>query len=190
VLSRQQLLKYRASTGFSANALQYSRTFSRDLNAPTWSPSTPVGSTIDYAGQMNAASSANRDVLGVRVTTSFTRADGTTAQSVNPREISFSAQPVAGISYQGIDTTDNTTLGTGALAGVFTHATAATIQRDFGLVWVAGDGTTDPTNPRIPLIPTRIYRAPFIGITAGRAARRFNPPLPPLVRLEAGAEFL
>jgi len=85
-LSRQQLLKYQASAGsttFTANVLQYLGTFSRDLNAPIWSPATPTGSTINYAAQANTATSANRDVLGVRVTTSFTRADGTTAQVVN-----------------------------------------------------------------------------------------------------------
>jgi hypothetical protein len=40
--SRQALLKFRAATGLSQNALQYLTTFSRDLNAPSWSPTNPV----------------------------------------------------------------------------------------------------------------------------------------------------
>jgi len=153
-LSRQQLLKYRASEGFNANALQYLGTFSRDLNAPSWSPSTPSGiasgSTYDYAYHKNDATATNRDVLGVRVTTSFTRADGTTAQVGEPLvKYRFPLNRLAGITYQGIDTTDITTLGinaSGVNTGTLSAASAATIQRDFGLVWVAGNGSGNPTD--------------------------------------------
>jgi hypothetical protein len=85
-VSRQDLIKYTLppSSGFPTSALQYLGTFSRELNAPSWSPLTPTGSSIDYAGQKDSTTSANRNVLGVRVITSFTRADGTTAQAGEP----------------------------------------------------------------------------------------------------------
>lgn len=55
--SRQMLIAYRASTGFSADALQHLGTFSRDLNLATWGPA------------------ATR-----RVTANFTRSDGSIAR--------------------------------------------------------------------------------------------------------------
>jgi Tfp pilus assembly protein PilX len=142
-LSRQQLIKYIASTGTDTtshanslhNALQYLGTFSRDLNAPSWSPSTPSGSTIDYAGLSKTSAAINRDVLDVRVTSTFTRADGTIAQVGEPLvKYRFPLNRLQGISYQGINTGTLSTLSNGALS----VATAATIQRDFGLVWVPG----------------------------------------------------
>jgi Tfp pilus assembly protein PilX len=152
-LSRQQLIKYIASTGTDTtthanslhNALQYLGTFSRDLNAPSWSPATPSGSTIDYHGQKDSSSSANRDVLGVRVTGTFTRADGTIAQIGEPLvKYRFPLNRLHGITYQGINTGTVTTLSSGTLS----VATAAAIQRDFGLVWNPGNGSglTDDIN--------------------------------------------
>lgn len=44
--SRQELLRFRRSTGFSQNALQYMGTFSRDINQPSLAP-LPVSSTPD-----------------------------------------------------------------------------------------------------------------------------------------------
>jgi Tfp pilus assembly protein PilX len=145
-LSRQQLIKYIASTGTDTaahanslhNALQYLGTFSRDINAPSWSPATPTGSSIDYAGLSKTTAAVNRDALDVRVTSSFTRADGTTAQVGEPLvKYRFPLNRLQGISYQGINTGTVTTLSSGTLS----VATAATIQRDFGLVWVAGNGS-------------------------------------------------
>jgi hypothetical protein len=40
-LSRQELIAYRRATQFSANALQYLGTFSRERDVPTWSPAIP-----------------------------------------------------------------------------------------------------------------------------------------------------
>ncbi|MEI6337850.1 MAG: hypothetical protein WCQ57_04615 [Verrucomicrobiota bacterium] len=65
-LSRQQLIDLRRSLGFSVNALQYLGTFSRAVNAPSWKPTTLTGSTIDYAGQAENPSSANRNIPNVR----------------------------------------------------------------------------------------------------------------------------
>ncbi len=44
-VQRQESVAFRASTGVSSNALQYLSTFSRETNAPSFSPSTPQGST-------------------------------------------------------------------------------------------------------------------------------------------------
>ncbi|HEV3271029.1 MAG TPA: hypothetical protein VGZ93_02505 [Candidatus Methylacidiphilales bacterium] len=131
-INRQQLLQFRLREGFPATALQYLGTFSRDVAAPSWTPATPAGSTIDYASQKDAGASANRDVLDVRVTSTFMRADGTTAQIGEPLlKHRFPLNRLAGLSYSGINTTGTTTL----LNGVPSVASAATIQRDFGLVW-------------------------------------------------------
>src|SRR6266513_4618790 len=75
-VQRQELIGFRNSTQFSSNALQYLSTFSRETNAPSFSPSTPAGSTIDYATLANSGTATNPNFLGARVTTSFTRFDG------------------------------------------------------------------------------------------------------------------
>ena len=81
--SRQALIAFRAApplaTQFSSNALQYLSTFSRETNSPSFSPSTPAGSTIDYATLASSATAVNPNFLLRSVTTSFTRFDGTTA---------------------------------------------------------------------------------------------------------------
>ena len=51
-ITRQELVNFRvvAAAGISmVNALQDPTTFSRELNRPSWKPSTPAGITIDYA---------------------------------------------------------------------------------------------------------------------------------------------
>jgi hypothetical protein len=180
-LSRQQLLKYQASAGsttFTANVLQYLGTFSRDLNAPSWEPTFDAtaeggnigsGSTPPFAYKTNAEtptisnplatglteSNPNLDVLAARVTSAFPnpRADGTYPQIGEPLvKYRFPLNRLAGITYQGIDITDKTTL----VNGVLSPATVATIQRDFGLVWVPGDGNGNPTS----IEPTDLQSAP------------------------------
>ncbi|HWM24829.1 MAG TPA: hypothetical protein VNP98_08390 [Chthoniobacterales bacterium] len=59
--SRQMLIEYRSSTGFSADALQYLGTFSRDSNFATWGPASTQ-----------------------RVTANFTRPDGSIARQGEP----------------------------------------------------------------------------------------------------------
>jgi hypothetical protein len=59
--SRQMLIAYRASTGFSADGLQYLGTFSRDSNLATWGPASIQ-----------------------RVTAAFVRPDGSIAQQGEP----------------------------------------------------------------------------------------------------------
>jgi len=144
-LSRQQLLAYRAATLFNVNALQYLGTFFRELNAPTWKPSTPTTptvSSIDYAALANTPTAStstaiNRDLLyvrvGVPVGSSFTRADGTTA-AVGDLLIKqrFPLSRINGLADPTFPTTAaNSTINNGFLV----PATAATVQRDFGLLW-------------------------------------------------------
>ncbi len=103
-LSRQQLLKLRASIGFSPNALQYMGTFSRGLEQPSYRPAhlrypadapsvnavastqPPGASSVStYAGNNDAAGTlpdgtAGQDVINpslltVRVRNTFTRYD-------------------------------------------------------------------------------------------------------------------
>ncbi|MBN8712287.1 MAG: hypothetical protein J0I10_23180 [Verrucomicrobia bacterium] len=78
VLSRQDLLKNpKIST-----AAAYLTHFSRTLNAPSWRPLNPAGyaPSPDYEARSDDAASINRNLPNVRVSTSFTRLDGRTAQ--------------------------------------------------------------------------------------------------------------
>src|SRR5207248_10620721 len=99
--SRQQLiallLRGMASSASSrANlqvALEYFGTFSREFNTATWKPSTPAGSSIDYATLAktptpDTSTAINRDLAAVRVSCSITgtwnRADGSPLIAVEP----------------------------------------------------------------------------------------------------------
>jgi hypothetical protein len=161
-LSRQELLSLRAATLFDVNALQYLGTFLRELNAPSWKPSKPAGSTIDYANLANTptpstSTAINRDLLNVRVIGTFTRADGTSAAAgdllIKRR---FPLSRINGL----VDPTFPVTAGNSTISnGVLVPASAATVQRDFGLLWnsannrwdyVGASATTPPTiQPRI-----------------------------------------
>jgi hypothetical protein len=159
-LSRKELIAFRATTQFSSNALQYLTTFSRELNAPSWKPSTPAGSSINYAALANNATSVNRDLLNVRVpagSPGFTRADGTTANAndllIKQR---FPLSRINGLGPTGVVTTDsngnplNSTINKGFLVlATDPNSGGGTISRDFGLHWnsdhwdyVGATGTT------------------------------------------------
>ena len=136
-LSRQQLLAFRAATLFNVNALQYLTTFSRELNAPSWKPSTPAGSSIDYAALANTPTAStstaiNRDLLNVRAVGAFTRADGSSATAgdllITRR---FPLSRINGLADPTFASTVNSTINNGLLV----PASAATVQRDFGLAW-------------------------------------------------------
>ncbi len=92
--NRQELINlalaiYQAApTSFNPTALQYLGTFSRGVNAPSWAPATPTGSTIDYAQQSktptpDTSTAVNRDLANVRFSTAGTvthyNDDGTTS---------------------------------------------------------------------------------------------------------------
>ena len=157
--SRQALLKFRRSTGFSQNALQYLSTFSRDINAPTWSPSKVTDSTIDYESLKDDPASANRDLGKVRVTSSFTRPDGTLARAGEPLlKTRFPLRRLGGLGPNGVlATAGNTTL----VNGILSPASASTVQRDFGLIW--GGGHWDYCGPTGTTIATSIATLGSIG---------------------------
>src|SRR5205823_3271268 len=121
--TRQSLIQLGAISGFTSitNALQYLTTFSRELNAPTWKPSTPAGSTIDYATLANTptadtSTAINRDLLKVRTVGAFTRADGTTTAVgdllINRR---FPLSRINGLADPTFAATTNSTILNGVL---------------------------------------------------------------------------
>src|SRR5205823_376027 len=72
-VSRQMLVQFAASSGFTSitNGLQYLGTFSRELNAPTWSPtqdasnmggSNGAGNVYAYYTNRDAAAAVNRNL--------------------------------------------------------------------------------------------------------------------------------
>jgi hypothetical protein len=161
---RQTLIKFRASSGFNANALQYLGTFSRELNAPSWKPLTPTGSSIDYANLASiptpeTSTAINRQLLSVRVANpgGWTRFDGSTAIAGEPLlKRRFPLSRLAWITYKG-PSADVYAANNGDPAIVQLLAknvsletiqlgTASNIQNCFGLVWVP----PDPSNPGDP----------------------------------------
>lgn len=119
--SRQDLLRYvNTQNPDLASALPYLTHTTSTLAAPSWSPATPSGSTINYAAQANSASAPNRFFPNVRVINSFTRADGSTAQPGDP--LVTRRFPLSKLAWLGPN---------GPAAG----ASPALIQRDFGLRW-------------------------------------------------------
>lgn len=133
--SRQDLLRATTASNayLSTVSLPYLSHFNRELNAPSWSPVTPAGSSIDSAGQSGQGSATNRDVLTVRVVNSFTRSDGTAAIPGEPlMKNRFPLRRLDGIGYNGINTTSPFPV---MFAGALQAPTAATVQRDFGLIW-------------------------------------------------------
>jgi hypothetical protein len=153
--NRQQLIAFQQATGFSADALQYLGTFLRELNAPTWKPSTPTTpsvSSIDYATLANTptadtSTAINRDLLAVRVPAggTFTRSDGTTATAGDLLlKQRFPLSRINGLGPTGVVTTTNSTISNGFLVPATDPATGGgTISRDFGLHWNTANNRWD-----------------------------------------------
>jgi hypothetical protein len=86
-LSRQELIKYaqtQAPDGTLTSALPYLTTFSREINGPTWGPTTPSGSTTNYATQQYVTGSFNPRIPNPRVRAAFTRNNGLPAVAGEP----------------------------------------------------------------------------------------------------------
>src|SRR5256886_12061992 len=171
-LTRQELIAFQktlntnngnpiANTSqFDQNALQYLGTFSRETNSPSFSPTTPAGSTIDYATLASSATAVNPSFLLRRVTNSFTRFDGTTANVGDPLvNTRFPLSRLAWITYKGpsasrtfppqspaLPATDPnydmwSLLWTYGVPQTFLQAgTTANIQTCFGLTYVSVGG--------------------------------------------------
>jgi len=144
-VQRQQLIALRKDTLFSPNALQYLSTFSRETNSPSFSPSTPPGSTIDYAALASTPTAVNPNFLLRRVTTSFTRFDGTTAVVGEPLvKTRFPLSRLAWLTYKGPSAslpvsdpaiTQLTNPPNNVPLATIQAGTAANIKACFGLVW-------------------------------------------------------
>lgn len=117
-LTRQDLIKYATQNGI-ANALPYLTTFSREKNSPSWSPTTPVGSSINYASLADTVSAINRNLANVRAS------DGTPL--IKSR---FDLDRLGWITYKGpsasLDPSDSL---------YNAYGTSANIKRFFGLSW-------------------------------------------------------
>jgi hypothetical protein len=143
-IQRQALIAFRTATQFSANALQYLGTFSRETNAPSYSPSTPQGSTIDYATLANTDPAAiNPNFLLRRVTSEFDRFDGTRAVVGEPLvKTRFPLSRLTWITYKGpsasLATTDpvyTALINAGVSTTTISAGTVANIQACFGLTF-------------------------------------------------------
>src|SRR5262245_43976299 len=170
-MQRQQLIGFRKATQFSANALQYLSTFSRETNAPSFSPSTPAGSNIDYAALASIATAVNPNFLSRRVTTSFTRFDGTTAVVGEPLvKTRFPLNRLAWITYKGpsavvyaannSDPVITALTAVGVSLSTIKAGTAANVKAAFGLSFLTA-GAGNPwtyTNPTGTTAATRILR--------------------------------
>src|SRR5439155_25521401 len=165
-------------TQFSPNALQNISTFSRETNAPSFSPSTPAGSTIDYAALARTSTAINPNFLLRRVTTSFTRFDGTTAVVGEPLvKTRFPLTRLAWITYKGpsalLATTDSVyqaLISAGVSTTTISAGTANNIKRCFGLTFPAGGTPGSPwtyTYPAGTSAATRILRLDEVA-AAGR----------------------
>jgi hypothetical protein len=150
-VQRQELDAYRnaASGGsFNTNALQYLSTFTREMNSPSFSPSTPAGSTIDYAALASTVTATNPNFMLRRVTTSFTRFDGTTAVVGEPLvKTRFPLSRLAWITYKGPSATLPVNdpvylalINAGVSATTISAGTVANIQTCFGLTFGGSTG--------------------------------------------------
>lgn len=140
--SRQDLLRLPgASTAYlSASALPYLTHFSRELNAPSWTPTQDAsslggnnaGGTYAYLTNRESAAAINRDILSVRVKAPFTRVDGTQAVIGEPLvKNRFALRRIDAIGNNGVNASGFPVM----MTGILQSPTTATVQRDFGLIW-------------------------------------------------------
>lgn len=167
-VQRQELVAFRATTGFSSNALQYLSTFSREgvvqpsstffgaaAGAPQWSPAIPTAT--------------NPNFQTLFVTQSFTRNDGTTAyvgdylvnkrfllQRLNwltykgpsaTRTIPSSAPSLGDPDYDMWLLTRSNGITFGLTSAFLQQGTAANVLKYFGLVWDATNERWNYTGP-------------------------------------------
>ena len=163
--SRQQLMKLLLSGIASQdpgakkeraslqNALQYLGTFSRDLNQPSYIPAVQRDATapVVLAANLGGNSAYGGDKLinpsfpTVRVATSFTRNDNSTAKVGDPLvNKRFALQRLAWITYKGPSATRSQAdpdiqalINNGIPWSYLQMGTAAAIQKYFGLTWDA-----------------------------------------------------
>jgi hypothetical protein len=195
-VQRQQLIAFRKSTLFSPNALQYLSTFSRETNSPSFSPSTPPGSTIDYAALASTPTAVNPNFLLRRVTTSFTRFDGTTAVVGEPLvKTRFPLSRLAWLTYKGPSAslpvsdpaiTQLTNPPNNVPLATIQAGTAANIKACFGLVWDSRAFQPVPSNSS-PIGQQWVYTSPSSLNTGGNFDGTNGNPASDIKRLDTVA---
>ena len=156
-VQRQELIAFRKATGFSSNALQYLSTFSRETNAPSYSPATPTA--------------INPNFLLIRATTNFTRFDGTTAVVGEPLvKTRFPLSRLAWITYKGpsaavyaLNSSDpviTALTAAGVSLSTIQLGTAANVKLCFGLTFGGNQTVGDPSNPWVYTNPTGAVTSP------------------------------
>ncbi len=85
-LTRQELIKYAQTQNTDlTDALPYLTTFSREVNGPTWFPTTPTGSSINYTSLRYTPNTTNPAIFNPRVVNGgWTRDNGATAITGEP----------------------------------------------------------------------------------------------------------
>jgi hypothetical protein len=156
------------SSQFDVNALQYLSAFSRETNAPSFSPASPTA--------------VNPNFLLERVTGSFTRFDGTTAVVGEPLvKTRFPLSRLAWITYKGpsasLATTDPVYLAlisAGVSPTTIAAGKAANIKACFGLVWDSRTPQPLPSNAS-PIGQQWVYDSPSSANTGGSFDPNSNP---------------
>ncbi len=84
--SRQDLIRYaKTQNAALTNALPFLTHFTREANAPSWSPTTnATGAAYQYKANADASTSTNCNIPNVRVSSGFKRLDGTDAPVGEP----------------------------------------------------------------------------------------------------------
>lgn len=148
-ISRQQLLDFRKTAGFTANALQYLGTFNRAVTAPSWWPTANAsdlggnngsGNAFAYKDNADKADTQNPNLANLRAkagTITHYRDDGTTIDYTLATgdpflRYRFSLGKLAWITHDGNPPT-----------GI----TAAKIQACFGLKWNGAASRWDYVGP-------------------------------------------
>ena len=171
--NRQSLIQMFAAPGgpFSMDSLQYLSTFSRETNAPSYSPSAPT--------------STNPNLLLSRVTTSFTRFDGTNAVVGEPLiKTRFPLTRLAWLTYKGPsavvyaannnDPAITQLSAAGVPISTIKAGTAANIKACFGLVWDSRTPQPVPSSSS-PIGQQWVYDSPSSANTGGNFDPNSNP---------------
>ncbi len=129
-LSRQDLIRAAKANvaGLTTNSLTNLTVFSRELNAPSWRPSTPTGSTINYGLLANTTSSTNTFAPLVR----FSKSASITSYKLDGAKFTYAivpGDPVVSRRFP-LDRLRWVTPNGPANGG-----TAESIQAAFGLLW-------------------------------------------------------
>lgn len=159
--SRQDLIRYaRTRNSALTNALPLLTHFSREADAPSWSPTTnATGTAYQYKADADATNSINRNIPNVRVASAFIRLEGSTSKIGEPIvKTRFPLSRLAWLQDDNLSTgafeaTSQTTNDLSLINAARTkHNQAAltvpqAIQQAFGLVWNASSYRWDYCGP-------------------------------------------